>query len=155
MDAFRLRSSDFRRERQSQWRALEKLIRRVESSGLASLSAKDLHRLPGLYRAAVSSLSVARSISLDKNLLEYLESLVSRAYFCVYGVKPRTGDVIKTYFLKTLPALVRKYSFGLFLAIGLMLAGMAVGLSLEGAEAYYTVIRGFARQGVAFIQLPQ
>jgi uncharacterized membrane protein SpoIIM required for sporulation len=140
MGEIRLRSIDFRRERSDQWRDLEKLLRRVEKSGLKSLTADELHRLPGLYRAAVSSLSVARAISLDQNLLSYLESLVSRAYFCVYGVKPRAKAVVRDYFLDTFPAMVRKYGLGILLAVAVMAAGMVVGLTLDDGEAYFIIM---------------
>ena len=86
--AFQLRSYEFRRERERTWRELERLVKRVESGGHASLAPEELGRLPVLYRATLSSLSVARSISLDRNLLEYLEGLAARAYFCIYGGRP-------------------------------------------------------------------
>ena len=45
-----------------------------------------------LYRAALSSLSVARATSLDQSLIDYLESLCARAYFFVYGARaPAAG----------------------------------------------------------------
>jgi len=49
------------------------------------LSLDELQRLPILYRAALSSLSVARTIVLDRNLLLYLETLSTRAFLAVYG----------------------------------------------------------------------
>ncbi len=60
-------------------------MRRVERRGVRSLSLDELQRLPILYRAALSSLSVARTIALDRNLLLYLENLALRAYLAVYG----------------------------------------------------------------------
>ncbi|MCA9513651.1 MAG: hypothetical protein KC635_01795, partial [Myxococcales bacterium] len=63
MAQFTLKSFEFRREREAQWRELEQLVDRVEGRGLGALSAEELHRLPSLYRAALSSLSVARAIS--------------------------------------------------------------------------------------------
>ena len=69
-----LRSYNFRREREDGWRDLDSLVQRVQRSGLANLSAQELRRLPELYRSVISSLSVARSISLDRNVLAYLES---------------------------------------------------------------------------------
>ena len=140
MEEIRLRSTDFRKERQSQWRKLEMMVSRVEKSGLSSLSAKELEQLPSLYRAAVSSLSVARAISLDRNMLDYLESLVSRAYFCVYGVKPRAGAVMKAYFRTIFPAAVRRLGFGIVLAIVITAAGIIVGLTITDPDAYYIIM---------------
>jgi len=67
-----LRSSEFRRGREESWRELEALIARAERRGVRALSAEELQRLPLLYRSTLSSLSVARSIALDRNLLLYL-----------------------------------------------------------------------------------
>ena len=58
-EKFALRSYEFRREREKSWRELEKLIARANSSGIRSLSATELNRLPALYRAAASSLNAA------------------------------------------------------------------------------------------------
>ena len=84
-----LRSSEFRRGREASWLALENILVRVEKRGLRALAAEDLEQLPLLYRALLSSLSVARSIALDRNMLLYLETLAVRGFIAVYG--PRRG----------------------------------------------------------------
>ena len=89
MKAPALRSRRFREEREADWLALERLLGRLERRGAAPLSDDDLLAIPVLYRAALSSLSLARAISLDRALLAYLESLCARAYFVVYGVRGR------------------------------------------------------------------
>src|SRR5262249_18599608 len=61
-----LKSSEFRKGRAEGWRELEGLIDRVERRGVRALSLDELQRLPILYRAALSSLSVARTIALDR-----------------------------------------------------------------------------------------
>jgi hypothetical protein len=65
--AVALRSVQFRREREASWRELEMLVDKAGKKGLRGLGADELTRLPHLYRATLSSLSVARAISLDKN----------------------------------------------------------------------------------------
>ena len=65
-----LKSAQFRKEREEIWKELDHLIERIEKSGPRSLSSAELHRLPVLYRSAVSSLSVARAVSLDRALLD-------------------------------------------------------------------------------------
>ena len=64
-----LKSSEFRKGREEGWRELENLVQRVERRGVRSLTLDELQQLPMLYRAALSSLSVARTIALDRNLL--------------------------------------------------------------------------------------
>src|SRR3546814_18633127 len=92
-----LKSYEFRREREKSWRELEAMVTRAEKQGLKSLPAEDLLRLPTLYRATLSSLSVARAISLDQNVLSYLESLSARAYFQVYGARPRLAEDVRDF----------------------------------------------------------
>src|SRR5690606_25173830 len=75
------RSVGFRREREASWQRLERIVARVERQGLRSLNEAELLALPSLHRAAMSALSVARAISLDRNLLEFLESLTARSHF--------------------------------------------------------------------------
>lgn len=147
MKEIRLRSSDFRRERVVQWIELEDLIDRIERKGFNSLPSGSIQRLPALYRAAVSSLSVARSISLDRNMLEYLESLVARAFVCVYGVKPRTGGVIREFFSHSFPAAVRHCGAGVLAAIGLIVAGIVVGLVSYDPVNYAAIMPDGMAQG--------
>lgn len=147
MEKTRLRSADFRREREQQWRRLKVLVDRAERYGLKSLNASELHNLPALYRAAVSSLSVARAISLDRNVLDFLESLVSRAYFCIYGVKPRAGTVAGSFFTHTFPAIVRRYALGLILALATIAGGTAVGMAWDDPETYFAIMPDEMAQG--------
>ena len=61
-----LKSYKFRSEREAEWKALEGLLNRVQSKGVKTLSREELLELPQLYRSAVSSLSTARAVSLDR-----------------------------------------------------------------------------------------
>lgn len=82
----------------------------------------------------MSSLSVARSISLDANLLAYLESLGLRAYFVVYGVRASLGQVLARFFRRGLPAAVRRTRWSNALAAFLLLAGVATGWAVTAKE---------------------
>jgi uncharacterized membrane protein SpoIIM required for sporulation len=141
-----LKSFEFRRERERTWRELEEMIARAEKRGLKSLPAEDLLRLPTLYRATLSSLSVARAISLDQNVLNYLESLSARAYFQVYGARANLMEGL-LYFLRAgFPAAVRAALWpNLVSALWLTLGGV-IGFLLVQANAdwYYTFMGGGA-----------
>jgi uncharacterized membrane protein SpoIIM required for sporulation len=129
-----LRSAEFRRERDASWAALERLVLRVERGGLSALDAEDLARLPTLYRSALSSLSVARAITLDRNVLEYLEALCARAYLCVHG--PRRGVLgsLAAFFRERFPRVVRARIRPVALAAALLLAGAAAGFALVATD---------------------
>lgn len=93
-----LRSGRFRAERQADWRKLEMLLDRVEARGPSDLSDAELLALPGLYRSALASLSVARAITLDRALTAYLEDLAGRAYFFVYGTRSSRLRQVSQFF---------------------------------------------------------
>jgi uncharacterized membrane protein SpoIIM required for sporulation len=102
-----LKSQRFRAERESDWRRLDDLLKRLEAGKRKDLSDDDVIALPVLYRATLSSLSMARAISLDHNLIAYLESLSTRAYFFVYGSRATMGERIAAFFRRDWPAAVR------------------------------------------------
>jgi uncharacterized membrane protein SpoIIM required for sporulation len=144
-----LKSAQFRREREAAWKELEMLVAQVEKTGLRSLGAGDLERLPSLYRSAVSSLSVAQAISLDRSLLDYLTALVGRAYLCVYGTKAGAGETFLGFFRRRFPAAVRAHA--LFLAAAVFLFGLGIltgwRLTWSDPERYYSLVDEEMAQG--------
>lgn len=107
MSTLSLKSQRFRAEREADWRRLEGLLQELEAGRRKDLSDDDVLALPVLYRAALSSLSVARAISLDRNLIAYLESLCTRAYFFVYGSRTGLGQRLAAFFRHDWPGSVR------------------------------------------------
>lgn len=102
-----LKSQRFRAEREADWRRLEALLAKAEGGSAGRLTRQELLELPVLYRSALSSLSVARSISLDQGLVDYLESLCTRAYFFVYGARATLLERIVRFFAHDWPAAVK------------------------------------------------
>lgn len=149
MTLLQLKSYQFRRERERGWRELETLVDLVEQHGLRSLDARELGRLPTLYRSAVSSLSVARSISLDRNLLAYLEALVSRAYLCVYGTRKELPSAIAEFLSFRWPRLVRRFRWHIALAAVFLLGGLVSGwlLTLHDMDQFYALVPASWREG--------
>jgi uncharacterized membrane protein SpoIIM required for sporulation len=149
MPEFDLKSAQFRREREAAWRELETLLARQEKEGLERLTAEELHRLPVLYRSAVSSLSVATAISLDKNLLDYLTALVGRAYVTVYGAKRRIWDAALDFFRVRFPWTVRRYALFVLAAYALLGLGVLTGyrMVLADPERYYSLVDDAMAEG--------
>jgi uncharacterized membrane protein SpoIIM required for sporulation len=136
-----LKSREFRREREAGWSELETLVSHAHQHGMNSLSTEDLRRLPLLYRAALSSLSVARSIALDRALLAYLEDLSLRAFLSIYARPLAVLEAIREYLLRSLPRAVRGISTHVFIAAGALLLGAISGfLLVQGDEGWYPVI---------------
>src|SRR5215468_26592 len=142
MAEFRLKSFHFRREREATWRALDELVGRAEKRGVKTLSSTELVRLPSLYFATLSALSVARTISLDRNVVEYLESLASRSFFLVYGARTNLWEAIIDFFAWRLPAAVRRLKIPFAIALFAILAGILAGyvLTAENADWYYSFV---------------
>jgi uncharacterized membrane protein SpoIIM required for sporulation len=142
MAEFRLKSFHFRREREATWRALDELVGRAEKRGVKTLSSTELVRLPSLYFATLSSLSVARSISLDRNVVEYLESLASRSFFLVYGARTNLWEAIIDFFVWRLPVAVRRLKGPFAISLFALLAGVLAGYVLTAANAdwYYSFV---------------
>lgn len=134
---FRLRSAEFRREREAAWLELERLVDRVEKRGLRELRPDELTRLPMLYRTALSSLSVAREISLDRNVTDYLTSLTGRAYICVYGPKRDLFGVLAGFVVRDFPRAVRAHAGFILVATLVLLAGGATSYLLTGHDPQY------------------
>lgn len=139
-----LRSDRFRLEREGDWRRLEAIVIRMEKGGLRGVEDEDLLALPTLYRTAASSLSVARETSLDAATLGYLEALVQRAWFQVYG--PRKGFFawFKEFILGGWSRAVREIWLDVCVALFVMVAGTIVGwlLVAQDSDWYYRVVPG-------------
>jgi uncharacterized membrane protein SpoIIM required for sporulation len=144
-----LRSVQFRREREAGWRRLEELVGRAEKKGLKALSADELFELPQLYRGSLSGLSVARSISLDANVVEYMESLCARAYFVIYAGRQAATKPIQTFFLHRLPSVIRRAWLEIAVAALITLLGTVAGYSLtmQNSNWFYTFVSSQMAQG--------
>jgi uncharacterized membrane protein SpoIIM required for sporulation len=149
MESAVLKSTQFRREREPSWRELEDLLEKLRKGSPRSLTPQELTRLPTLYRGALSSLSVARSISLDQGLLAYLESLANRAYFQIYGPRKGFFAVAGAFVRRGFPAAVRELARPILLAILLSVIAAFAGyfLCINNAEWYYTLMPDSSAQG--------
>ena len=97
----------FREAHAADWERLDAIITRMEKRSIRSLDDDALLALPALYRATLSSLSVARDTSLDRALITYLEQLCTRAYFQIYGVQTPAHRQIARFFATSWPEAVR------------------------------------------------
>jgi uncharacterized membrane protein SpoIIM required for sporulation len=139
--AIALKSSEFRKGREDGWRELEALVGCVERRGMGALTLDELQRLPILYRAALSSLSVARTIALDRNLLLYLESLALRAFLAVYGPRLSPLEGLRAFLGHELPAAVRSARWHILIAALCLAVGTLAGFMLTVQdEAWFSAL---------------
>jgi len=119
-----LRSARFRAEREADWQLLEALVLQAESRGLHRMDYAAARDLAASYRRATTSLAIAREVSLDRALLQYLEALTARAYLCVYAPQERLGGVVRRFFTRSAPQAMRRS--WLFILIGFLSMGMGM-----------------------------
>ncbi len=131
-----LKSHKFRTDREDDWQQLETLLARLESRSIKALSDEQMIALPALYRATLSSLSVARATSLDQDVIIYLESLTTRAYFAIYGNQTRMGTRIRRFFRIGWPKAVQDitretFASALVFFLGALLAFIMVRTNMD------------------------
>ncbi len=135
--------TSFRDEREADWTRLETILKRCEGRGPRALSDDDLLALPVLYRATLSSLSVARATSLDRALIDYLESLSLRGYLMIYGTGAGIGRRVARFFLVDWPAAIRALWAETLVALLVLAAGTAAGFVLvQGDPGWFGAIVG-------------
>lgn len=142
IEAAALRSDRFRLEREGDWKRLETIVSELEKGRLRRISDEDMLALSGLYRTVASGLSIARETSLDAATLAYLESLVQRAWFVVYGPRSSLWGWLRNFLGGGWSASVRAIGIDVWIALGVMVAGTLVGwlLAASDPEWYYTLV---------------
>lgn len=144
-----LRSTRFRRERERHWRELARLVAKVERDGVRSLGDRELARLPGLYRQTLAALSAARAISLDRNLLDFLNGLAARGFFAVYGTRYRLFESLATFFGVHFPRTFRRYLLHFLCAAACIVLGAVAGYAVTRAdpERYFSFVDASLAEG--------
>ncbi len=141
-DDILLRSRRFRTERENDWKTLENLLKRVEAGALSKLTDDEMLQLPRVYRSTLSSLSVARATSLDQDLIDYLESLCTRAYFYLYGTRTRLSERLGAFFRRDWPAAVMGLWRETLISAALMFLGALAAYMLVQSDPdwYYSFV---------------
>ena len=138
IDAPSFSTSRFRAEREADWIAFDALLTRLEKRGAKALTSDELLQLPLLYRATLSSLSIARATSLDKALLDHLEALSIRGYFLVYGVRETRLSRLRRFFLYDWPAAVRAvWKETVIIALIILLGALTSGSLVASDPQWY------------------
>ncbi len=134
-----MHSLRFRREREESWLELEDLIEQVREHGIRSLSSDQLERFPLLHRSALSSLSVARAIALDRALVDYLDNLALRSFLTFYTPPLDLGATVRGFLRNGFPRAVRALRPHLAIAFLALLVGTISGFVLvNGHEGWFT-----------------
>jgi len=73
---------------------------------------------------------VARGIALDRNLIDYLEALCTRAYFFVYGPRATFGEKMVRFFRRDWPHAVSRAGWATLLAFACLFGAAALSFTL-------------------------
>ncbi|QIG80654.1 stage II sporulation protein M [Stakelama tenebrarum] len=139
----------FRAAYEVEWYRLDEIVTRIEKKSVRVVDADDLLALPVLYRAALSSLSVARETSLDRELVAYLEQLCTRAYFQIYGAPGDSWRQIGAFFATGWPAAVASLWRETIVSVALMLLGALAAYMLVTNDPawFYSIVPESLAQG--------
>lgn len=143
-DVSDLRSVRFRTEREDGWKQLETLVLKAEKLGMAGLTFDEARDLTASYRQTMNSLSVAREISLDQALLEYLDNLAARAYLVIYAPQTSIRSLVIRLVSHGIPQAFRRSGLVLLIGFALMLTGALIGYALymQDNTWFYTFVPG-------------
>ena len=138
-------SARFRQEREASWRRLEQCVKTLKSSQVkAGEKAAASLAMPALMQELTSSLSVARSISLDAPMIAYLEQLASEASLLLNDEQPPLGPQIQRFFTHIWPQSMRALGWDMLIASGIFFFAFALAFGLFGNdETWYSVFMGW------------
>jgi len=133
--------SKFIHARRGDWRRLEEVLARVEGSGLRTLDDDQAAEFGRLYRRAASDLNQAQTFVSGAETVQYLNDLVARCYFVIYGHNKLAPWAFIRFLLLRYPAVFRRYRWQVALATAITFAGVAFGalatrLEPEAAQLY-------------------
>jgi uncharacterized membrane protein SpoIIM required for sporulation len=99
-------------------------------------------RAPVLYRATLSALSVARSTSLDKAVIDYLETLCARSYFFIYGSRATVWEKLASFFRVDWHQSVARLWRETAVSTALFCVGMIIAFALfnQDTEWYFAFV---------------
>jgi uncharacterized membrane protein SpoIIM required for sporulation len=85
---------------------------------------------------------VARAISLDQNVVSYLEGLSGRAYLCVYATRTTFLQAVADFFLRRFPRAIRGAKWEILVSGLLLFLGTYVGwqMVLIDPENFYAFV---------------
>jgi len=113
--------------RQNNWNRLDALVRRVEATGLRTLSSDDLRDFGLLYRQAAGDLSATRADDSSRTIEAYLNQLVSRAHSYIYAGQTMSPATAWEFLVHGYPRIVRRLLPYTTAALLLFLAGALLG----------------------------
>lgn len=127
--------------RRSRWQRLSDLLDQADANGLNQLPQQDIDQLFSLYRLVSSDLNLAQTHTANPALLEYLESLVARAYANL--AVPRKAHPFRAWWRivrHRFPAIIRQEKRLFALATAMLVAGACFGYTTTAVAPETNII---------------
>ena len=123
-------------KRRPYWSRLERLMDRVQESGLKSLNRAELRELGLLYRQIASDLAVLRADVSSVHFAGYLNQLLARAHNTIYSGHKTNHSAVLDFYRDTWPQVFRRNFNYLVFAFVLFIGGAVVGsiLTLQDSD---------------------
>lgn len=95
--------------RESNWKALQVILKKIEKKGLKSLSATQIIELASLYRSVSADFARAKTHQVGYIIEQDLQNLTSRGYTQVYqGSRRQEWKEVKKFYLWGLPKVIQQ-----------------------------------------------
>ncbi len=124
------------------WARLEELLSKARSlQGVAGLSAAELRELGSLYRQTASHLAIARTRTMDREIVEYLNLLMGRAHGIVHGHRASRRVRLGYFFAVEVPATFKRCHSYFIVSLSILIvfslvAGISTSLNPGWAELF-------------------
>jgi uncharacterized membrane protein SpoIIM required for sporulation len=122
-------------QRRPQWQTLQRLLERVEGSGLRALDPDEAVQFATLYRRTASDLNQAQTFITGEGTLQYLNDLVARCYLIIHARKDPAIRTVLRRMVLGYPALFRRCLPHFLLAMGLLLLGVFFGFAASSLDS--------------------
>ncbi|NMM66021.1 stage II sporulation protein M [Clostridium sp. P21] len=112
----------------STWKELEQFTTIINNKGIKSLSSKEVQRFLYAFRQSSHHLAYARTHYSKSNVVEYLNSLISKCHSHIYTVKKISSGDFTKYIRYDFPKFIKEYRWFVIGAFGFFIIGFLVSL---------------------------
>jgi uncharacterized membrane protein SpoIIM required for sporulation len=116
-------------QRKPDWERLENLLEVINAQGLRALKSQQILTLGSLYRSVSADLSRSRANNAGEQIIDYLNSLTSRAHNIVYVLPPMKFQDVLNFFIFEFPQTFRNYFPQFLVAFFVFWIGAAIAMT--------------------------
>ncbi len=128
--------SRFIQEERKYWEELGSILDTLEKNPEYKMGLKDIKRFHYLYQRTSADLAKVMTFSSEKNLKQYLESLVGRAFSEIHETRKKPHRLAPVHwFFKTFPRVFRKHIKAFLVSLFITFAGITFGGAAIGLDS--------------------